>query len=590
MATTGSSSAGPEIGKDDLMKLTMKMKKRMEALEGNRVELMKKTASLLSERRHLLDLLKGAAPIPVSPVDEEDLNMSAVDTAWKKWDENRQAELEKLSRQLSESEQQRARGASISSPCGDSAGGAVGAGATVAASPTLSELAEVQSRLRKADSEVEKLRATDVCLKQQVTELEKSLATKSQALETSKKELGATRAQLEEKVLLAQMEVNSLKATVEARDREAAASQQHVKTLSTGLEEKTLALNSHKEIVSALQTQLAEIEPELERSKRQLQEQLRQTSAQTLQKAEQDALLTSMRRDLKAALESREALSKQVKSDAEFKNKYDVVAAKAARLEAQASDLEADKDEKVATITRLRTEAQVSERNHAMRTAMLATCEAQLEAIKSELQTKSDTAKVAVERASTLQQALSAAEARLAERVAEASKRVDEAQAHTKAQAAEFAAKHSAVAAEHDAALEAVRRDFTKKSNMARALVSEKEEEVRVLSARVQELQAEISSGAPSERRIFELARVQSQREATHSLHSDTREVAFQQLQSALSSKDLQLAQAQSSQSALTAEIAELRRTVRREGVNMDYLKNIVHQVRASSLRFDFRP
>ena len=564
------------------MKLTMKMKKRMEALEANRVDLMKKNASLLAERRHLLDLLKGAAPIPVSPVDDEDLNMSAVDSAWKKWDENRQAELENLSRQLSESEQQRARSASISSPGGDSAGGAVGAGATVAASPTLSELAEVQSRLRKADSEVEKLRATDVCLKQQLAELEKSLAAKSQALETSKKELGATRAQLEEKVLLAQMEINSLKATVEARDREAAASQQHVKTLSTGLEEKTLALNSHKEIVSALQTQLAEIEPELERSKRQLQEQLRQTSAQTLQKAEQDALLTSMRRDLKAALESRESLSKQAKSDAEFKNKYDLVAAKAARFEAQASDLEADKDEKVATITRLRTEAQVSERNHAMRTAMLATCEAQLEAIKTELQTKSDTAKVAVERASTLQQALSAAESRLAERVAEATKLVDQAQAQTKAQAADFAAKLAAIAAEHDAALETVRREFTKKSNMARALVSEKEEEVRVLGARVQELQAEISSGAPSERRIFELARVQSQREATHSLHSDTREVAFQQLQSALSSKDLQLAQAQSSQSALTAEIAELRRTVRREGVNMDYLKNIVHQVRPS--------
>ena len=54
------------------MKLTMKMKKRMEALEGNRMDLMKKYASLLAERRHLLDLLKGAAPILVNLVDDED--------------------------------------------------------------------------------------------------------------------------------------------------------------------------------------------------------------------------------------------------------------------------------------------------------------------------------------------------------------------------------------------------------------------------------------------------------------------------------------------------------------------------------------
>ncbi len=60
---------------------------------------------------------------------------------------------------------------------------------------------------------------------------------------------------------------------------------------------------------------------------------------------------------------------------------------------------------------------------------------------------------------------------------------------------------------------------------------------------------------------------------------SDTREVAFQQLQTALASKDLELARNQQSLSHLTAEVLELRRTHQRDGINMDYLKNIIIQV-----------
>ena len=57
-----------------------------------------------------------------------------------------------------------------------------------------------------------------------------------------------------------------------------------------------------------------------------------------------------------------------------------------------------------------------------------------------------------------------------------------------------------------------------KKSSMARSLLSEREEEVRQLSARVAALTDEISSGAPSDRRIFELAQSQAKREATYGM------------------------------------------------------------------------
>lgn len=55
--------------------------------------------------------------------------------------------------------------------------------------------------------------------------------------------------------------------------------------------------------------------------------------------------------------------------------------------------------------------------------------------------------------------------------------------------------------------------------------------------------------------------------------------MAFQQLQTALAARDLDLARVQQSQSALATEVSELRRHTKREGVNLDYLKNVVLQV-----------
>jgi len=537
MSGSAPASTAENIGKDELLRLTLKMKKRMEALEVNRGELSTRVTRLLLERKQLLDLMKTSIPIPASPLEDQDLELGLVEAAWKKWEEQKAAP--------------------------PSPGGA----ATVVVDN---------------NEEVLRLRASEECLKQQVADLEKALSAKTSQFDALKREADSTRAQLEEKVMLMQMQSNSSKSNLEAREKDATVAAQQVKNLTKAVEEKTVALNSHKEIVAALQSKLGEIEPELDRTRAKAQEQQRIASSLTVLKAEQEALLQTTRKELKTALDSREALLKQVRGTDDFKGKYDVATNKVAKLEAQISDLQADVDEKAGTITRLRAEAQNNERNHAMRTAMLAAAEAQLETTRQELAAKDLTNKEALERVTALQTSLSSAEARLAERVSEYSKRTAQLESEAKVAAAESAAKASALATEHEAALEGMRRDYAKKSATARTMLSEKEEEARVLSQRVQELQAEISSGAPSERKIFEFARIQSQREAAHSAHSDTRELAFHQLQSTLSAKDLQLAEAQSTQSALSAEVAELRRSVRREGVNMDYLKNIIHQVRPS--------
>jgi hypothetical protein len=61
----------------------------------------------------------------------------------------------------------------------------------------------------------------------------------------------------------------------------------------------------------------------------------------------------------------------------------------------------------------------------------------------------------------------------------------------------------------------------------------------------------------------------------------DARELAFQQLQTSLAAKDLELASLQDSHQQLLSEVEELRCVKNRETVNMDYLKNIVLQASA---------
>ena len=67
--------------------------------------------------------------------------------------------------------------------------------------------------------------------------------------------------------------------------------------------------------------------------------------------------------------------------------------------------------------------------------------------------------------------------------------------------------------------MDTIKKENTRKSSLARTLLTEREEENNFLKAKNEELVSEIKSGAPSERRIFELAEVQAKREAVHGLH-----------------------------------------------------------------------
>jgi len=64
-----------------------------------------------------------------------------------------------------------------------------------------------------------------------------------------------------------------------------------------------------------------------------------------------------------------------------------------------------------------------------------------------------------------------------------------------------------------------LQKEHNRRSATARALIASREEEIAVLKSKVESLEGEIASGSHNEKRIFELAQKQADREATHGRH-----------------------------------------------------------------------
>jgi chromosome segregation ATPase len=269
---------------------------------------------------------------------------------------------------------------------------------------------ELQSKVRRFDAESEQLRRSEESLKGQVESLESSLKATTEREAELQREVEATRNQMEEKVLYLQMQLNSAKGRDEVKDKEVAALKRQVESAGTQIaslqllvEEKEIGVKSNKDVVQALQARLSELEADLEQARAKVRDGDRHHTAQTMLKAEQEALAAALRRDLKSALDGRDEANRRVQELAEYKLKAEGQLQRLGALTDQVNSLQAEVEDRSSLITRLRAEAQASERNHAMKTAMLATCEAQMEALRAELAAKEQTVREAVDRVAALQ-------------------------------------------------------------------------------------------------------------------------------------------------------------------------------------------
>jgi chromosome segregation ATPase len=231
----------------------------------------------------------------------------------------------------------------------------------------LAELEELRGRLRKCDTEQERVRLSDASHKQQVASLENSVAQKNGEIDAMRKQIEADKAAHEDKIVYLQMQLNSLKGKGDSKDKEASASKATVDKLTAQLavmqrliEEKDTSLKSTKEMIQNLQARVIEMEPELMSGRDKIATLERNLTAQNMMKAEQTALTNSLRSNLKSTLEELEGCKKRTKELEEFKVKADGQLLKLASLSEQAQVLQSAVEDKDSLITRLRSEQQVS--------------------------------------------------------------------------------------------------------------------------------------------------------------------------------------------------------------------------------------
>ena len=170
----------------------------------------------------------------------------------------------------------------------------------------------------------------------------------------------------EEKIVYLQMQLTSTKDQATSKDKEsinhkAVTDKLHaqIASLQRLIEEKDLSYNSNKDMIQALQSRLIEMEPELVANREKIAQHERHATAQAMLKAEQTALINSLRNDLKNNLDESEGARRRVKELEEFKVKAEGQLLKLNSLTEQVQEYKSVIEEKDSLITRIRNEMQV---------------------------------------------------------------------------------------------------------------------------------------------------------------------------------------------------------------------------------------
>jgi chromosome segregation ATPase len=374
-------------------------------------------------------------------------------------------------------------------------------------------------RLKKYEQEIDRLHGVESSLKSQNISINNDLTEKSLKLSQVEKESEDRRIKQEETFMYLQMQLNALKTKSEALDSELKKSHEQNSVLQNSLNNTDVNSKLYKEEISLLQNRINKDEVEISNLKSQLSELNKQLNLVTLMRSETENLLLAIKKDYNKVSENYgESVNKLKNLEAENDSLLRRLS-ETHDMSQELTKLKSELDDQNSLITRLRQESLQNERNHAMKTAMLATAEVHIENLKKELSIRDETTKESLERVSLLQIRLSSAESRLQERVLELTTIIDESQKKLEELQKVHETEMTDLKEKFESQIESIQRENAKKSSTARVILSEKEEEIRVLQEKIKELQTEISSGGPNERRIFELASVQARRDAVHGLH-----------------------------------------------------------------------
>uniref|UniRef100_A0A7S1CYD3 GRIP domain-containing protein n=1 Tax=Cyclophora tenuis TaxID=216820 RepID=A0A7S1CYD3_CYCTE len=250
-------------------------------------------------------------------------------------------------------------------------------------------------------------------------------------------------------------------------------------------------------------------------------------------------------------------------------------------LREQVTKLKLQQTKSSSLLEKLQAEKEASERKHGQRTALVGMLEAQL----AELNDKNTEANAKLEAALYDLSQRDETIAMTKEQLEKTEKTLASTQLARKQASDSITSAQKGADAKKSKIIETLQREVQnlqiqmgRKSAAAQRLIQERESECIELRKANKVLQQEVDKGSLSDRRIFELAAQQSNRESVASAEIELRDKLVAKLSHKLEARDGDLASAEYNARKVEGQVEELCRVRRREDVNLDYLKSIVVQ------------
>ena len=283
---------------------------------------------------------------------------------------------------------------------------------------------------------------------------------------------------------------------------------------STRLKRGTVEVKRLQNTIDEQKRNLAVAHAEVDKLRRSAIEADRKGSASSLLKAEQEALLFSLRKDLTAALHMKEIHERKIKELEEYRIRTEGKLCNLVDNKDKLSQSEDKMDEASSLITRLQGQLQATETNLAIRATAVANSEEQVCTLKQDLAKREEQVAIADNMVVCLRQQLVELESKSSIEKNNLEIKFNAIKCELENATQKHLETEASLRKSFDGMINEMKKESMKKAHTARVLLDEKVEAIKILTERNVSLKEEIESGHPADRKIFELASKQASRDA----------------------------------------------------------------------------
>ncbi|KAM3576984.1 hypothetical protein VYU27_001125 [Nannochloropsis oceanica] len=613
LSSSGSGSGGeksplaiePDISREDLMHLCLKLNKCLRNLENNFTEQKKAQNEAAAQRDELLGFVVTEVLRKGVPSEGLQISLPDLQREWAEREEERNMTLQSMQQQHRDYVQAKEQEIRLLMSTFSTSATTTPSSKPSSAStpPSTTDKHEQQQNVRQLVLEIEESRAAQVAKEKETESLRKELQEHIKALEEEKDVVISLQNQLatiktqhetqkreerEEEEEEEEEEEGNEQQQQQQQQQHQQQQQQH-KLLPPPLSPSPLLLQNEKEEKAAL-TLLLTLQQDLDLKTQRIATLEEQLGASSVLLHQKELTLEELRLSLSHHQQQHHELASSLQTSQyalqEALHEKETLLEqqqKANERRSQLDEVRSALSEKNGIVQRLKEDLDKAEQLRANDATQMAQLEGGAQEMMREMKALREAVKEGEGIVAGLKHDLDlckqkAADAKTAQARAEAEQQHSKSEVEKEiwAQKEAFSLQHQQQREAHAAELTTLRRDNQKKTSLAQTLLQEKEAQLQQLTHQLTTLQADLSSGAHADSAIMILASKQSLRDTKQQAEVESFKISLKRLQEALAQKDLECAQLAAAHASLTRASVGRRQVQQREGCNLEYLKNVV--------------